>query len=234
MSFSFLFFFCKFGLESMPRGEGRGGGGRLGGSWVFGVSLDDDPLFLSVRISFKPFLGFKAMSSSFSELLSTWAIISLGEWAMEDLSNSPLGFESSTGLSCISPSSSRRNWLISASKDKRKEVVSSLRAATSWGERWKGSSMSGRSFRAKKLGTEMSIRASLGSPTLIAWPTSWNRFDKGSKPSIKWMARSYLSSLMKISDLSTLLRPAMLTRLSLGATCLLSAIKKKIWGSKLW
>ena len=37
------------------------------------------------------------------------------------------------------------------------------------------------------------------------------------------MARSCLSSLMNISDLSTLLRLATLTRLSLGATCLLSA-----------
>ena len=227
MFFSFLFFFCKFGLESMPSGEGRRGGGRLGGSWVFGVSLDDDPLFHPTRISFRPFLRFKAMYSSSSELLSTQAIISLGEWAMEDLSNSPSEFESSTGLSCVSPSSLRRNWSISTSKDKREEVVSSLGAAPSRGERWEGSSTGGRSSRAKKPGTKTSIQASLGSLTFIAWPTSWNRFDKGSKPSIKWTARSCLSSLTNISDLSTLLIPAMLTRLSLGATCLLSAKKKK-------
>ena len=37
------------------------------------------------------------------------------------------------------------------------------------------------------------------------------------------MARNYLSSLTKSLDLNTLLRPGMLTRLSLGAMCLLSA-----------
>ena len=91
------------------------------------------------------------------------------------------------------------------------------------GERWRGNSTRGRSFRAKKPGTKMSIRASMGLPALIAWPASWNMFDRGSKSSIKCTARNYLSSFINISYLSNLLRPWTLTKLSLGAVCLLSA-----------
>jgi len=40
---------------------------------------------------------------------------------------------------------------------------------------------------------------------------------------MRWTALSYLSSLTNTSDLSTLLRLGMLTKLRLGATCLLSA-----------
>ena len=46
-------------------------------------------------------------------------------------------------------------------------------------------------------------------------------FKRGTKYKIRWMAHHCLSSLTKISDLSTLLRPATSVRLSLGATCLL-------------
>ena len=54
---------------------GEAGSGRVRGSWDLGASLDDDPLFLPAMRSFKPFLGFRAIASSSSELLSTSAII---------------------------------------------------------------------------------------------------------------------------------------------------------------
>ena len=66
-----------------------GGRGRVRGSWALGASLDADPLFLSAIRSLKPFLGFRAIKSSSSELLSTSTIINWGEQAIEDLSNSP-------------------------------------------------------------------------------------------------------------------------------------------------
>ena len=69
----------------------------------------------------------------------------------------------------------------------------------------------------------MSIRASRELPALIVWLMSWKASDNGSKSRIRWMTHNCLSSLTNILDLSTLLRPAMLTRLSLGATCFLSA-----------
>ena len=40
ISFPFLFIFCKFGSGCRPRGEGRRGSCGLGGSWIFGASLD--------------------------------------------------------------------------------------------------------------------------------------------------------------------------------------------------
>ena len=73
----------------------------------------------------------------------------------------------------------------------------------------------------------MSIWASRGSLALIALPTSWNASERGTKSKIIWMAHNCLSSLTKISDLNTLLRLRTLTRLSLGATCLLSAKTSK-------
>ena len=78
------------------------------------------------------------------------------------------------------------------------------------------------SSRAKNLSTETSIQASRGSLALIAWPTSWNLSNKGWKSRMRWMALSCLSLLINTSDLSTLLRSWTLTRLKLGATCLLS------------
>ena len=163
------------------------------------------------------------MSSS-SELLSTWASMSLGEQATEDLSSSYS--ESGSwiiGPPCSSLSSSSRNWSILASSDKREEVVFSFGAATSQGEWWKGSSTSTTSSRARNLGIEMSILRRQGSPALIAWPTSWKLFDNGLKSRMRWTALSCLSLLTNTLDLRTLLRFATLTRLKLGATCLLSA-----------
>ena len=105
----------------------------------------EDLLFLLTTRSFRPLLGFSAMSSSSSELESTWVITSLGELATEDVSSSTLESESSTGLSIASLSFSKRNRSISASRDRSEEAVSSLGATTSQGERCNGSSIGGRS-----------------------------------------------------------------------------------------
>ena len=169
ISFPFLFLFCRFGPGSKPRGEGKGGRVGLGGSWVIGTSLDGPPFLLATRF-LRPLLGFKAISTSSSELVSTRATTGLGDWAAENLSKSALESKSSTYVSSTSPSSSRWNWY--SLRDRCVEAVSSLGAATSWGTRWMGNSIGGRSLWAKNAGLEMSKRANLGSPALIAWPTS--------------------------------------------------------------
>ena len=107
ISFPLLFFFCKLGFGCKPRWEGREGRGGLGGSWVCGASLDDDPFLLDTK-SLRPFLGFKAISSSSSEIVSTRVTTNPKGWAAEDLSTSALKFEISTGLSYTSSSSSTR------------------------------------------------------------------------------------------------------------------------------
>jgi len=58
-------------------GEG-GGGGRVRGSCDLRAFLDDDPLFRPAIRSLKPFLRFRTIESSSSELLSTSAIINRG------------------------------------------------------------------------------------------------------------------------------------------------------------
>ena len=50
---------------------------------------------------------------------------------MEDLLSSPFESEISTGFPRAFPSSLRQNWSISISSDRREEVVSFLRVATS-------------------------------------------------------------------------------------------------------
>ena len=86
------------------------------------------------------------------------------------------------------------------------------------------------SSQARNPGTEMSILRSLESPNLIAWPTSWKLSEIGSKSRMRWTALSCLFSLTNTSDLRTLLRSAMLTKLRLGAMCLLFAktVEEKI------
>ena len=151
--------------DNRRRKRGRGGAGRGGDSEM--------PLFLSVRNSFIPFFLFKAISSLSFELLSTRAVTRPGVRTLENLLSSSSESETRTTSSFgFSPFSSKWNWSISALSDRREEVVSSLRTATSRGERWKGSSIGRRSSQARKLGIETSIRASRGLPTLIAWPTS--------------------------------------------------------------
>ena len=157
------------------------GRGRAGRGWDLGASLDDDPLFFLARSSFRHFLEFRAVSCSCSELLSNRATISLGEQTVEDLLSTPFESTISTSSPRTSPLSSRRNWSISVLRDRCEEAVSSLRAATSREDRWKGSSTSERSSRARNPSTETSIQASRGSPTLIAWPTSWKLSNKGLK-----------------------------------------------------
>ena len=91
---TFLFFF-KSGQGSSPTkviGR-RGGGGRLVGTWDLGTSLDDPSLFLVERRPFSPFLRLMSISLSSSELGYTRAIMSLGEWVADCLSNSSLEFE---------------------------------------------------------------------------------------------------------------------------------------------
>ena len=74
----FLLFFFKLGMGSRPV-TGGGRGGREEGGWDFGASLEDDPLLLPVRRSFKPFLELSDISSSSSsELLSIFASASPG------------------------------------------------------------------------------------------------------------------------------------------------------------
>ena len=68
--------------------------GRAGRDWDLEVSFCAGPLALSTRSSFRPFLLFRAISSSSSKLLSTRATMNLGERTTEDLSSSP--FESET------------------------------------------------------------------------------------------------------------------------------------------
>ena len=66
-------------------------------------------------------------------------------------------------------SSSKRNLSIFSSSDRRHEAISSSGAAAASGKICgSGSATSGRSSQAKKFGRETSIRANLGSPTLIA------------------------------------------------------------------
>ena len=102
---SFLFF-LRFGIGSKPRSV-VGGRGRLRGIWDLGMSFDVNPLFLPAMRSLRPFLVFKEISPSSLELVLTWAITSLGEWATEDLSSSPSKSESSTSLSGASSSPSK-------------------------------------------------------------------------------------------------------------------------------
>ena len=128
------------GRSRLTVGRGGRGGGGAGRGWDLEV-----PLFLYAKSSFRPFFLFRVISPSSSELLSIQATMSLGERIMKDLSSSPFEFEISAGSSCAFPSSSRRNWSISALRDRCEEFVSSLGVATSRGEWWRGSSTSERS-----------------------------------------------------------------------------------------
>ena len=76
---------------------------------------------------------------------------------------------------------------------------------------------------SQNLGLETSIRVSLKSPALIAWLASWYMHEIGSYSNIRWVAWSCPSSLMNISNRSSLLRPGALTKLSLRAVWFLFA-----------
>ena len=94
-SYTFLFFF-KSGWGSKPTKVTRRerGGGRLARTWDLGTSLNNPPLFLAARRPFNPFLGLMSIFSSSSELRSTWAMTSLGDWATDCQSNLSSKFRS--------------------------------------------------------------------------------------------------------------------------------------------
>ena len=133
-------FFLRFELACSPRSVGGGGEGwRLRGTCVLGTSLEVCPLFLLAIRPFKSVLCFRSMpSSSSSRLVSIWAIINLRECAAESQSRSASKSESSTSLISNSPSSSKRNLSISASRDECVEAISFLGVATPWRKRWMG------------------------------------------------------------------------------------------------
>ena len=166
---------------------GEWGGGRsAGGSWDPKASLG--PASLPLRMLRNPFfLLSSSFSSSSTESLSTYAMTSLGEWAVDYLSN--LSSKSGRWIVCYafsSLSSLKWNWLISTSSDWREEAVSFLGTVASGRACWRGSLTGERSSQARKPGTETSIQASQRSLALIAWPTSWNVSDRGSKSKIRW------------------------------------------------
>ena len=208
-------FFFKLGLASNPRSVVRGRrGGRIVGVWILGTSFEVPPLFLLDIRPFRLDLFFRSLPSISSDLESIRVITDFGKWAEESLSDSVLESESSTGFSSAISSSLKRNWSISSSNDKRKEPISFSTTAVAsggtccsgiasgWGIWWTGSMVGGRSSRAKKSDFHRSIRFIRGSPTLMAWPTSWKIFEMGSNSRIKWTARNYRSLLTKISKWS--------------------------------
>ena len=173
-SWSF-FFFLRLGIGSKLRPVVRegGGGGRLGGVWDLGTSFDVDPLFLPARRSLKPFLWFKEISSSsYSDELSGRVTTRIGSWAPENLSVSSLASDMGIICSPWSSSSLRRNWSISSSRDRPEEAVSSLGATAAGRMGTRGIPAGTISSRARNSGIETSILWILGSPALIAWPTS--------------------------------------------------------------
>ena len=200
------------------------------GTWVLGASLEVDPLFLLASRPFKPILYFRSMpSSSSSELFVTWVIINFRGRAAESLSDLVSESKSCTGLFRTLSSLSKWNLSISLSSDEREDAISSSVAvawsgtycngtASSRGFCRIGSTTGGRSSRARKSGLDTSILASRGSPALMVCLTSWNIFEIGSNTRIRWTARSCLSSLTNISNLSRKFRAATLEKLSQGAT----------------
>ena len=120
------------------------------GTWDLGIFLDLDPLFLPAIRSLKPFLWFRAISSSSSsELLSGRVTMRTGVQTLESLSTSSLASDIGMTWAPCSSSSSRWNCSISSSSDRRDEAVSSLGAAASGRAQWRGSLTSGRSSLAK-------------------------------------------------------------------------------------
>ena len=183
---STILFFLKLGLAFSLRSVGSwgGGGGRLGGTWVLGASFKVNPLFLLANRPFKPILYFRSIpSSSSSKLVVTWATINFGGWAVENLSISVSEFESYTGLSSTPSSSSKQNFSISSSRDKREDAISSSTIAAWGGTCWSGianggvfcrigNMTGGRLSRARKSSFDTLILANRGSPTLMACPIS--------------------------------------------------------------
>ena len=177
----------------------------MGGTWGLGTSFEVDPLFLAAMRSLRPlFPRVNAISSSFSsKVLSGRVITRIGAWTPKCLSGSSLASKMWTTWALWVSYSSKWNLSISFLSDKREEAIFSLGAVVASGRtRWSGSTIDGKSFWARKFGIDTLIRASHGSPTLMAWPISWYISQISSKSKIKWTAHNWLSSLTKISDLS--------------------------------
>ena len=112
-------------FASLGREVGRGGKSKIRRKLSFWDILGWSLLSLSHQVP-KTSPWIQAIFISSSELVSTWVTMSLGDWAIENLSKSISEFQSSTGLFGTSPSSSRWNWSISALRDRCVEAVSSL------------------------------------------------------------------------------------------------------------
>ena len=190
-SWSGLIFF-KFGMACRPKSvRGWGGrGGRTTRGCVLGASFELPPLFLLANRPFKLGLFFKSIaSSSSSDFGFIRAMTNYSGWMEERLVDSVSESEISTGFSNAPSSSMKRNWFISSSRDSREDAISSsamtiaargtcCNGITSGGGIWwMGSLTGGRSSQAKKSGLDTSIRFIRGSPALMAWPISWNRFE---------------------------------------------------------
>ena len=205
--------FFRLGMANRPGSVGGGGAGIFRG-YVLGASLELLPLFLANSPLRLGHFFWSICFSSSSDSESIWVIINYLGWTKDILIELVLKSDMSTGFSDGPTSSTNRNWFISSSKDSREEVISSSAATsasrgtcckgiTSWGGIcWTGSLIGGRSLLAKKVGLDTSIRCILGSPALMAWPISWKTLEMGSKSKIRWTARSWWSSLTKISDRS--------------------------------
>ena len=118
-------FFRRSEMAFSPRSiRSEGGGeGRLGVTWALGASFKVCPLFLLAIRPFRPILCFRSMPYSSSELVSNLATISFWGCVVESLSDSVLESKTSTGLSGTPSSSSRWNWSISASRDRRWKLI---------------------------------------------------------------------------------------------------------------
>ena len=114
-------FFFKLGIGFNLRSMGiiRGGGGRVVGTWDFGISCKVVPLFLAAISSLKLlFPLFNAIfSSSSSEELSGRAITKVGKWTPECLLVSPSTSEMFTIRAPGFSSSLKWNLSISSYKD---------------------------------------------------------------------------------------------------------------------
>ena len=158
-----------------------------------GGSFEVDPLPLVAMSSLRLLLPlFKAiLSSSSMEELSRQAIIRMGVRTPEFLSDSPSASERLI-KGALQLFSSKWNLSISSSNERRDEAISFLGNAAALGRFCGGGcafggrfcgigkATGGRSLQAKNPGLEMSIRANLEFPALIAWPMSWKVQDSGS------------------------------------------------------
>ena len=184
-------FFFKSELGFRPRSMGICGGG--GATWDLGVVFDVNSLPLAAMRFLKLLLPlFNTILSSSSSKSFGRASIKYRLWILEllsdSLSASKMQIKGALGLF----SSSKWNLSISSSSDRQDEATpfTSIAAASIWAYRSKIATSRGfcstgrgtrrRSLRAKNPGLKTSIRANLELPAIVAWPTSWKVWDRGS------------------------------------------------------